>query len=341
MDKTPMAVRLPLEKTVYQTFVPQGSMSCMIHENPSIRNWFLNENLLLRCNRIFYKGRFSSPEITIEKSHHCDCPHLECEKLSAEFLRKNVHTVIRNALNAGYYIVFEYIDDYFIKGKSWYHKWHVSHNGMIFGYDQEDRTYDLLSYDERWIFRPYKTPQRGVEKGILSAADTELYSRFYFMKPKDTIVEINPRKMLKSLKEYLDSSMEKYPPEEDQRAFGIVVHDYLAMYMDCLYSDYYPHERIDHRSYRMIWEHKKVVHESLQAVEDKLNLDHTISDKYTKIVYTADTLRNIYTGYCIKPRKPLLLKIKKDLLQMKEDEMILLQSFVEKAEEVLRKKEGT
>ena len=37
------SVQLPIVEPVYGTYHFQGGASAVIHDNPSIRNWFLNE----------------------------------------------------------------------------------------------------------------------------------------------------------------------------------------------------------------------------------------------------------------------------------------------------------
>ena len=42
---------LPIIAPIYSTYHYQGDASAVINDNPSIRNWFLNNNLILIWNR--------------------------------------------------------------------------------------------------------------------------------------------------------------------------------------------------------------------------------------------------------------------------------------------------
>ena len=329
------AIQLPLTKTVYQTYVPQGSSSGMCVENPSIRNWYLNEIFILQCNKRFTQGTYSSPIISIKRTNVEGCPYLECEKVSLKYIGKHLHSVIRNMIDAGYYIQIGNLDDYYVRGKSWSNEWHFAHNGMIFGYDQNNLTYDMYSYDKRWIIRPYTVFQKDIEKGFQSCAGIDRYGILFAMKPKKTYIELNPHRILKTMKEYLHSTMENDPPNKGNTAYGIVVHEYLALYLDRLYDESFPHERMDRRSFRMIWEHKLIMLERLIAVEKKFGWDDNISSRYQPIVQTSNTLRMMYASHFIKPRKQVLLTIKEKLLKMKALEESILLEFIKQLEKEL------
>lgn len=329
------SVELPIVEPVYKTYISQGIASAVLHDNPSIRNWYLNQIFNLVCNRKFLNG-FTSPEVFVSGSNYSDCPYLEQKFLSMQFLGANVHSVIRAMLDDGYYVYFNGIDDYYIRDKCWYHERHFLHGGLICGYDQNERTYSILSYDSNWIFRVIKTPQRGFEKGRLSAFETGVYGTLCAIKPKPTVVELNPKEIHGKLKEYLDSTMEKHPPYiVEGCAYGNMVYDYVAMYLNLLANQSIPYERMDRRVLRMIWEHKKVMLERLIAVENKLGLDNDISTKYSPLVRNADHIRMLYASHHMKQRPELLPTIRDKLIALKKAETPLLNEFVSKMEGAL------
>lgn len=339
MKNSAKSIQLPLSPTIYQTYTFQGGVSAMLSENPSILNWYLNEIFLLRCNKLFLDGRFSSPEVLIDRTWKYCCPYFEYEIVPTTHLKGALHSVIRSMLDAGYYVFIDNLDDYYVPGKSWFKEWHFAHDGMIFGYDREKKTYDFLSYDKDWLFQPYKTGQRGVEKGFQACADVKQPGVLSAMKPLSVHVELNPRKILKVMKRYLSSTMENDPPNVGDTAFGIVVHDYLMLYLDLLYNDFYPHERMDRRCFRMIWEHKVVMLQRLRAVEEKLQWDHEISSDYALLIHTADSIRMMYASHFVKPRKSILPILKKKLSNLKTEEERVLRKFTEKLERAIERGE--
>ena len=122
----------------------------------------------------------------------------------------------------------------------------------------------------------------------------------------------------------MDSDIEKYPENSDEAVYGIVVHDYIAKYVGKLYDGSIPYEKMDHRVFRLIWEHKKVMLERIQCIENELSLNSDISKKYEAVVSEANTARMLYASHHMKRRDSVLPIIQKKLLALKEFEKELL-----------------
>ncbi len=139
MDKE---VELKLSKPLYSTLHVQGTGGAVLYNNLSIQNWYYNEAVNLRCTRRFLNG-YSSPELRVPKTMWNEIPYLEQKWYGMEFLKGYVNVVIRELLSQGYYVNFVGIDDYYVKGKSWYKKRHFDHDGLIHGYSQRNKTFQI------------------------------------------------------------------------------------------------------------------------------------------------------------------------------------------------------
>lgn len=324
-------IELPLIEPIYSTYQSQGAGAAILFHNPTIRNWYLNEVLILACNRAFLKGH-TTPCIRIMKSDWNDNPYLETQMYSMEFLKGYVHYVIRNLLDAGYYVCFSGIDDYYMKGKSWYKERHFYHDGVICGYDQENKTYCIYAYDERWIYQKFWMPQRCFDNGRKSMLRDGRCGFICGLKPKAEQVQFSAEVARKKIEEYLDSTMEQYPEDEDNPVYGIVVHDYIAKYLGRLYDGSIPYARMDRRVFRMIWEHKKAMLERIRRMETELSMSSAISTAYESIVKEADHMRMLYASHHMKRRDSVLPTIQRRLLAMKEQEYGLLKKLLQTQE---------
>lgn len=330
MKKMKKKIELPLIEPLYSTYHNQGPGSAVLLNNPSIRNWYLNQVMILTCNRKFLNG-FTTPEISVAESTWNANPYFDKKWYGMQFLEGHVHFVIRKLLDAGYYVCFSGIDDYCVEGKSWYHERHFNHDGCICGYDQENKTYCIYSYDQNWIYRQFWTPQKSFEAGRKAMFRKEQYGNLCGIKPKGDQIVFSPEIALKKIGEYLDSNMEKYPETEEGTVSGIVVHDYIAKYVGKLYDGSIPYEKTDRRIFRMIWEHKKVMLERITLIEDALSIDHAISESYRSVVREADHCRMLYAAHHMKQRNAVLPIIQKKLLALKDNEQWLLTELLEKA----------
>ena len=179
MKTSKKRVELPLLEPIYSTYHYQGTYSACLCNNPSIKNAILNESIVLTCTRKFLNG-FTTPEINIEKSSWLDSAHLDKQVFTLRYLDGQVNYVIRRLLDEGYYVYFSGIDDYYIKGKSWYHEIHHCHDGCICGYDQSEKTYCIYAYDQNWIYKKFWTTQASFNRGRESSFKRGVYGRKHF-----------------------------------------------------------------------------------------------------------------------------------------------------------------
>ena len=332
MKKTKKKIELPLVEPLYSTYHYQGPGTAVLINNPSIRNWYLNQVMILTCTRKFLNG-FTTPEIGMAESFWNANPYFDKKWYGMQFMEGHTHFVIRKLLDAGYYVCFSGIDDYYVEGKSWYHERHFNHDGCICGYDQENKTYCIYSYDQNWIYQKFWTSQKSFDAGRKAQFKKGRHGSICGIKPKKDQIAFSHETALKKIAEYLDSNMEKYPETAEGTVSGIVVHDYIAKYVGMLYDGSIPYEKIDRRVFRMIWEHKKVMLERIALIEDALSIDHAISESYRSVVREADNCRMLYAAHHMKQRNSVLPIIQKKLLSLKEKEQEILTQLLEKSKE--------
>ena len=322
-------VELPVSKDpIYFAYHFEATGASLVIKNPSIRNWYLNNVMQLCCNRRFIGG-YTTPFVYINNSSYWYNPHLERICIPIRFLGNSIHEVIHRFLLDGFYVAFEGADDYYIDGKSWHKERHFIHDGLICGYDDIEKTYSIRAYDKSWLYRTFKTPQNSFGKACKVALKTVNYSRICGVRVLQDNVEINEKQILNGLIEYLDSDFEKYPPYVPETAFGIVVHDYVAIYLYKQLSGAFPYEKIDKRIFCAIWEHKRAMLERIVAVENKLCLGNAVSSQYAKVVKDAETMRMLYASHVLKRRDSILIKLKEGVISLKEKERHLLGMFIE------------
>ena len=323
-------VELPIFEPLYNTYQHHTPGTAIITENPSITNWYYERIFILFCTRKFLHG-FSSPEINIVDATWKVNPYFDKKTYNMQFLGGYVHRIIQNIIDAGYYVYFDGIDDYYMEGKSWYNERHFFHNGCICGYDRENKTYCIYAYDKNWVIQKFWMSQKCFEKGRKSAFKNEKYGNICAIKVNDEVITFSPHIALNKISEYLDSTIEKYPEDSEGMVRGIVVHDYIVKYIEMLYNGTYPYEKKDRRVFRLIWEQKKVLIQTIRLIESNLELDNSISKAYETVVREADTCRMLYASHCIKRRDSVLPIIQKKLLTLKALEQDLLEKLITKA----------
>lgn len=324
MDRT---IELLLGEPFYSTYHFQGLSGAVSDNFPSVRNWYLNNSLSLKCNKVFLYG-FSSPHLNIEKSSWTEYPYFDKYIYPMRFFGDNIHDLIIELLHNGYFVNFDGIDDYYMEGKTWYAKRHFCHDGLIFGYNQLDNTYSIFAYDSKWQYSKFKVKQQSFDNGKKSMMDAGIYGNLCAVKPKNVIVDINPDIICNLLIEYLNSSLENYPMKGDGEVKGAVVHKYIELYMDKLFEGLIQYDKMDWRMFRVIWEQKKFMLERLQKVEHKLSFDNVLSNKYNVVVKNANTMHMLYSSHHQRRRDSVLPVIKKILVETYKLETSILYDFV-------------
>lgn len=323
MAKKAKRIELPLVTPLYSTYHSQGNATAILAENPSIRNWYLNEAIQLECKRKFLSG-FTSPEIDIQNSSWTACPQLEKVYIPARFLRGYIHPIIREMLEQGYYVVFDGVDDFYVKGKTWYQERHFEHDGLICGYDQEAKSYCIYAYDKEWRYQTFWTPQKAFEKGKISIEKSGMNCYVYAVKPKPEKIAFSSLSVCRGLQHYLYAENES----SSQRVTGSIVHAYIAEYVERLYNGSIPYERMDRRVFRLIWEHKKAMLERLLLLEEEWQLSEKHSAPYQHLVAEANTMRMLYATHHMKRKDSVLPLIRQKLLNLMRQEREILTSLV-------------
>ena len=329
-------VKLPLAEPQITAYQYLGSLGACLANNPSINNWLINKATLLRCTKRFLKG-YSAPEIAIEGISIGENPYFEKGYVNFRYLGGYVNVVIKNLIDDGYYIHYSGIDDYYMEGKSFYRSRHFDHDGLIYGYNSINKTYNILGYNEKWLYGPMEISQKCFERGRLSSFERGCYGTLCIFKPKEELVKVDVKLILSNLEKYIDSNLKKYPLKSEDKAYGIVVYDYLCIYLKKLFIGEIPHEKMDFRIFRLVWEYEKLMKKRLFAVEETLGMEHTYGEQYEKIVKIADDIRMMYASYHIKERKGLLPIIENKLRNLIEEEKTILKRFLNAAKKEVKK----
>ena len=325
---------LPFAVPMFGTYHGSAIVGLGLSMHPSGETLLLNRATTLLCERKFVRG-YTSPQVTVLGTMLSRFPELTRDIMVLKYIKEQCHEIIHRVINDDAYAHISGFDDYYLPEKSWYGIRHMEHDGIICGYDDENRTYDLAAYDIDWNFRIIKISWESFEESMNKALEQNFSPRIIAVKPNDFSAELDIELICSGLKQYIGSTLDKYPPEKDGRALGIIVNDYMAIYMDKLLDGSIPHEKIDWRAMRPIWEFRVCMLKRIQAVENKLNMSTSVSEKYATVTDETNRLRMFYAVYSKKKKDSLAVYIKNEILRLKENEKALIQEFIEKTEEAM------
>ena len=327
-------VELPFSEPPLKTYHQHMTVGVCLYGNPTLWNWYLNQSTNLSCNKRFLAG-FTTPNMNIENVIYHDCPYLDKWWYPMKFAKGYINQIIREFLDAGYYVYFHGVDDYYLENKSFYGERHYDHDGIIFGYDQEKKTYNIYAYDSNWVCNKLVVSQKSFSKGREAMFSEGSYGNIFGIKPMDDNIEFDVQKALDGIEEYLDSSLEKYPPAPSGMVYGIVVQEYLVMYFDKLIDGFIPHDKMDWRVMRLLWEHKKLMLARIKKIEQTLNFPNSFSTKYEAIEKEVNALRMSYATYSLRKRDKILVNICERLKVLSVEEKEILKALLNKTKGII------
>lgn len=330
-------ISLPVIEPCYGTYHYQGSGAAIIGANESILNYYLNEAVNLYCNRHFLYGG-TTLGLGVVKSTYSINPHLEKVHFLTKYLGEHIHHVIHALIDDGFYVYYTGIDDYYLEGKTFYKEKHFKNDGMICGYDDEKNTYSVYAYDSNWEYQVFEISQKSFEKGRVSKYIENDDAFITGLRPKTNHVNFSPWMVIRCIKSYLNSNFYIYPTYIAEEAYGLVVHEYLKMYLDKLADGIIPKELMDRKVFRQLWEHKELMLKRILKMESELEMDAEFSEKYTPVVDLAKKIRVQYENYRLSDQKELIYNIKDSITEICEKEKTILKDFADKTENIMLKR---
>ena len=334
-------VELPVKLPILTTFTTYASRGIILSSNPTADIWFYNHAIQLECRGNLFKG-YSSPNPTLASKKAMAMEEIaDTIDFPIKFVRYCPNEIIKASLDAGYYFYLRDADDYYIPGKSWYRKRHFWHHGLISGYDDNDNTFTMNSYDDRWLFSTFKIPQICIPEAIETiCAFGRLQENQTAAKGKRCSFELDLPLIQESLCEYLTYVPIVKSADDFVCPRDLAVYDYLRLYLELLLERSVPHERFDWRVFRLIWEHKKVMLHRIIAIEDHIGMDHSLSIAYEPAEKLANKIRLMYAKYHQKPERSILEYLIVALTELREKEVSVLTELVKAIDDYLLKEGG-
>ena len=303
-----------------------------LRNHPTAYNAILNQCTTLSCSRRFLDG-FTTPQVGIPRLNIHSFPCIERYGVALRFTHDRFREIVKKMLDEGFYIYFGGVDDYFLPGKSWYGIRHMSHDGILCGYDDNDGTYSVAAYDSDWVFRLIRIPQDCFREGLESGISQGWNGNLFAYRMRNGEIQPDEKQMLRYLKAHVDSDMDHFPLTERGNVEGIAVQGFLALYIEKLMDGSIPSDKMDWRVLRPVWEHKKCMLDRLILLETLHGWEPEFSSRYRPLVDAANRNRMMYAVYHKNRRPELLENVRKGLLDGKEQERAILCDFIRKTEE--------
>ncbi|NQX44393.1 hypothetical protein HQN87_03525 [Paenibacillus tritici] len=271
-------------------------------ENNAYLNWIATNFIQLYCFQDFNIHAIPmnyNAGIYLNDDFYSFCPYLRVQNIKYSLLKKNninITEFIINALDDDNYIDV-YLNEYFVPQGKGFGKYEYHHGNMIYGYDLQSRTFNIVGYSEHSVIRHSLLSFQELEDAMIEDGREGWYGigllSIFKLHPYFTY-KFNLDLMLQQLEDYINaknslescSLMENY---DSRIAHGISVYDYLILNISEFQRDIRP--------LHVIWEHKKIMLLRLKYLKSHnyLNIKdfEFLYNEYSSIERLAMQTRNL------------------------------------------------
>ena len=317
---------LPYFEPIYRTYNHMACLGVCAQGDPQMNYWALNNYTSWVCSRNSFRQQ-KSPQIGIPYASIWRTPPFFYHWRTAKKYVNNCYAEVFKAfINDGYYVYFTNVDDYYIKMKSAYKRYHFPHDGVITGYDEDKKVFYISAYSKSGHFENMEIPTAEFGRAW--------HSKYNNDDPNDgtiVILKIVPdkgytpdnNKMLNDIDEYVRSVVTPNSDSNDL-VFGLKVYDELNAFFDAVVAGDCPCH--DTRLLRIIYEHKLSMYRRLEYLCKESIVSPEIVDSYKMVLDTANKSCMLHLKYVITNNKGCLNKIQQNINIITDMETRLLSS---------------
>ena len=91
-------VELPLSEPILTAYNYQGIDGAVIYNNPSLRNRYINDLIMIYCSTKFLSG-YTTPEFTVKSSSFIFNPYIENHEMKMKFFNGYTNRIIHQIMH--------------------------------------------------------------------------------------------------------------------------------------------------------------------------------------------------------------------------------------------------
>lgn len=336
-----MERKLDFKLADISTYVYEGyPLGIMKTHGEKYREWMLSNYVQLNCHKNIIKekcvflafyGDVGIYSPFIKKEHFCWSILSKYDINLIKFFKDNI--------DLGCYLYFK-VDEYYIPNRDAYRNYHFLHDIMIIGYG--DDYFITIGYDDKGqcseMNISIETFMEALNNNKSDIKKNQWQDSIYFMRYVDADYEFNINLVKLTLKEYLNSTckmdqMKRFTNPLKDTVFGVEVYDKVLEYLDILINVgniFYGGGNIDNRIFRGIKEHKQLMYDRIRLIQTKTGGVNDLIEKYSKINKLASSVHYLAIKYQLSLDKEVLVKLKKMIRIIKQDDEIVLGKLYER-----------
>ncbi|SDF91695.1 hypothetical protein SAMN04488542_12058 [Fontibacillus panacisegetis] len=340
---------LPCSEPIIKGYLFFAFPLSIIGYNEKTAPWILSNYIQMR----FDKDYINSPvPYTFYAYEHHISPWLCDEEFSRNilnFFEFDIISWVKNCIEQKKY-VYLYLDEYYMPGRTSFGKLNFAHENLIFGYNDDLESFDVLGFDDKGIFKPvqltydkFVDAYMGIEKMIYNEKfnnqNTTEESIYYFNTVKlfrfnnSGQYSFNYKLTKNTLRDYTNGtntselfSMVREP--YSHFVFGIDCYSYIHDYYKSLLKK---EVGFDVRYIHNVWEHKLLMTKRVEYMNNnkRIELSQDIVSQFKTVENRALILRNLMLKFRLNGNNKHIHSIMDGLSEIAEQEVFLINTVLQ------------
>jgi len=296
--------QLPLGQPMMRGFHFYGYPLSILAMHEQAQGW-IHSNFIQLCLYRDYLDDFVVPIAPYLYDYACN-PWLTVQRIQRDLLKSfaiGIESFLIEAIDKGRYVHLN-VDEYYIPQRGSYLNAHFAHDILVFGYDLEARTFDVLGYTELRQFEATKVSMDEFRTAYEHLDHIENWSNeilLYEFNDKGSY-EFNPRLVGELIEDYLfsrNTSERMYMLQTPyDRVYGLSIYPHLKEYFRLLLNG---EIKVDVKYLAIPYDHKKAMLARILYLEERGDVppEKMFSARYRAVEQQALALRNGFLRYTL------------------------------------------
>lgn len=309
----------------------------VLRNHPNYEEWLCNNYIQIYCPKEILNSDIPNPVLLnfiwtwLDKNPLFDYIEVTPAVFNNFFKQQNyIKTLLKEAIDHDY-CIYTFVDDFYMNKRLVFQKKHLTHELLIFGYDEKKDVLHTVGFNEKLEYS-YEKLNAGEFKNAFIQKQENL-NHLHLIKAKTHMeYPLDIPRIISLLQQYLDGenthAKDGSYVHDDGFGYGIKIYGCLLEYLNMLKEKKVP---CDIRAFHILWEHKKCMMDRMRYFikNKKCNELKEISKDYHEVEEKAQYTRNLLIKYSIKQDNSILQKISAILQENGRSEEILLKKFIE------------
>ncbi len=298
-------------------------------------SWIIQNFIQLRCQKNIVDQQkvldFVDPD-----GLHFPTPWLDIQRIDRVFFDDylpDLKQFVIHSLQSGYYVHL-YLDEFFVPGRSPFGVYHVPHDILISGYDDEIASFEVAGFDEQGFYKQTKlTYQQFYDATANASQFAESHNPLLLLRLNS---DARPDFSLATITHWLTAYLHAEDScgrcaavaSEDALAYGLDVYEALCAYLQCGPEQ---HLQLETRPFQILLERSRLMQQRLLYLQEHSYLDNAqqYMQAYKELEKSSQTVRNGVIKYQLTGIERLLQRMQDQLLAMRTKEREIIQELLQ------------